>query len=133
MQVNVTRLINDVDPFDLSASVAERGQNAGRETWQNAKTEAETTPLELDRDEAKEFFKGFGAWEEEEIDGWTDSDVDALVLQFAASDLRELQSLCPGDGLGDIDWKEAEKLADAGTVSGRLYANDDALEIYIGD
>jgi hypothetical protein len=50
--------------------------------------------------------------------------MNTLILQVAAGDLRELQSLCPGDGLGDVDWKEAEYLAEKGTIAGRLFVDD---------
>ena len=132
--VDVTCLVADIDPFDISASVAERGQNAGRETWANALVETNAHPLEIeDRDAARAFFKGFGAWDDAEIAAWSNNELDALVLQFAAGDLREIQDLCPGEGLGDIDWQEAEKLAAAGTIGGRLWADGDKLTIYIGD
>ncbi len=133
MEVNVTCLINAFDPAELSGSVAERGANAGPETWSNSLEAAKAKPLDLDWDAAREFFKGFGAWDDEEIAAWSTTEIEALVLQYAAGDLRELQSLCPGDGLGDIDWSEAERLAEAGTVSGTLYTAGDDLMIYIGN
>ena len=127
--VDVTRLVSDVDPFDLSASIAERGKNAGRETWNNAKAEASAAPVLAahERAEAQMYFAGFGAWDEDEIAAWTDADLDALVLQYAAGDLRELQSCCPGEGLGGVDWKEAERQAQAGRVSGNLCAEGGRL------
>lgn len=128
--VDVTRLLIDADPFDFSASIAERGKNAGPETWANAKAEATERPLTIDdREGVKEFFAGFGAWEREEIAAWTDAELDALVLQYASGDLREVQALCPGDGLGGIDWAEAEDLAQAGTIGGHLYASGEQLFI----
>lgn len=133
-EIDVSRLLSEADPFDLSASVAERGTNAGPETWANATAEAESRPLDIDdRDAVRDFFRGFGAWEAEEIAAWADSDLDTLVLQYAAGDLRELQSLRPGDGPGGIDWAEAESLSAEGTVGGRLFTADDRLFIYIGD
>lgn len=126
--IDVSRLISDVDPFDLSASIAERGQNAGPETWANAKTNATEAPLTVDDpDRVRAFFGEFGAWDDEEIAGWSDAELHALVLQMAAGDLRELQSLAPGDDLADVDWTEAERLAHDGTVSGRLYAQEGKL------
>ena len=133
-EINVTRLITDADPFAFSHSIAEGGKNAGPDTWANAKAEATERPLEIDdREGVKEFFAGFGAWERDEIAAWTDAELDALVLQYASADLREVQSLCPGDGLGDIDWAEAEELAQAGTINGALFASDDQLFIALYD
>lgn len=132
MEVDVSRLVSDVDPFELSASVAERGRNAGRETWANAKAAA-LPPLDIaDHDEVRAWLRDFGAWERDEIAGWSVQELDALVLQFAAGDLRTLQDLCPGDGLGDVDWDQAEAEAEAGRVGGSLFAAGDKLFIYIG-
>ena len=132
MEVNVTCLIDSIDPAELSASVAERGKNAGPETWTNSKDAARKAKLRFDRDAARAFFADFGAWSRAELDYMPDSEISALVLQYAAGNLRELQDLCPGDGLGNIDWAEAERLAEAGTVSGTLYAAGNDLMIYIG-
>jgi hypothetical protein len=134
-EVNVTRLIADLYPAELSASIAERGANAGPETWANAKAAAtETAVLDpADRAAVRDFFKGFGAWDDAEIAAWSPAELDALVLQYAAGDLRELQSLCPGDGLGGIDWAHAERLSSKGRVNGCLYPSGDDLMIYIGD
>lgn len=133
--INITRLINDADPFAFSHSIAEGGKNAGPETWAAANAEAEERPLldVGDRDAVRDFFAGFGAWGPEEIAAWSSAELDALVLQYASGDLREVQDLCPGDGLGGIDWAEAEELAQAGTISGRLYASGDELFIMLED
>jgi hypothetical protein len=132
--VNVTRLISTVNLFDLSHSIAEGGKTAGADTWNAAKTEATETPLAIDdREGVKQFFAGFGAWDREEIAAWSAAELDALVLQYAAGDLREVQDLCPGDGLGDIDWTEAEELSHADTIGGRLYPSGDQLFIDLSE
>ena len=134
MEVNVTCLLTgSFDPSDLSGSIAERGPDAAQETWRNSRDAARMAKLRFDRDAARAFFADFGAWSRDELNYMSDSEISALVLQYAAHDLRELQDLCPGDGLGDIDWTEAERLAAAGTVSGALYAAGDDLMIYIGN
>lgn len=130
-EVDVTCLVSEVDPFDLSHSAAEAG---APNQWSDALEIAEGRTLPgLDVEDAKAFFEGFGAWDREEIAAWTDQEVVALTLQFAAGDLRELQSLAPGKGLGDINWKRAERLSEAGTVGGRVYASGDALFISLCD
>jgi hypothetical protein len=130
-EVNVTCLIDDVDPFDLSHSAAEAGSP---NRWSDALDIAKGRRLPgLDLDDAKEFFAGFGAWDRAEIARWTRKEIVALVLQFAAGDLREAQSLTPGDGLGDIDWTAYEALASEGTVGGRIYAHEGALYVSLAD
>jgi hypothetical protein len=91
-------------------------------------------PLEIDdRDSVKEYFACFGAWDREEIAAWSAADLDALVLQYASGDLREVQSLCPGEGLADVDWTAAEELAQEGTIGGHLYVSDGNLFIELSD
>lgn len=130
-EVNVSCLLDDVDPFILSHSVAEAGE---ANKWSDALEVAAEHGLEIsDVEGVKYYFAGFGAWDRDEIAGWTKQELDALVLQFAAGDLRELQSLCPGNGVGDIDWNEAEKLAEQGTVCGRIYASGESLFVSLCD
>ncbi len=126
--INVNCLVDDLNPFDLSASVAERGPNAGRETWGNAMEAAGSLNLDaLTIEQLREFFGGFGAWDDEERAAWSHAEIEALTLQYVAGDLRELQSLCPGDGVADVDWPEAERLAEKGTVNGNLFVHDGQL------
>ena len=129
-EINVNRLVTELEPSELSGSIAERGKNAGPETWANS-LEAAATPLAIDdREGVRDFFREFGAWNDDEIDAWTDVELDALVLQCAAGDLRELQSCFPGDGVGDVDWDGAEDDMREGRVSGNLFVHND--ELWIG-
>jgi hypothetical protein len=130
-EVNVSCLLDEVDPFDLSHSAAEAGSP---NKWSDALEIAEGRTLPgLDVDNAKEYFAGFGAWSRDEIAAWSEQEVVALVLQFAAGDLREAQSCCPGDGIGDIDWDDFRDQAEAGRIGGRIYAANGELFISICD
>lgn len=104
MEINITSLI-DADMFQFSHSVAEGGENAGRNTW-NAALDGPrpllSTPEE--RDAFRDHVRGFGAWDEAEIAAWTDNELDALFLQLIAGDCREAGS----DSLAEIDWEEYE-------------------------
>ena len=136
MEIDITALITEGDMFEFSASQAERGMNAGPETWQNAKDEASERPiLTADQlDEFRDYMRGFGAWEDEEIDAWDITECNALFIQSVAGDIREAESLCPGEGVGSIDWEAYRELAEAGTCSGRIYPGDDGkVYAYIGD
>lgn len=130
-EINVNRLVNDIDPSELSGSIAERGKNAGPETWANAVECATESPLLTDdeREEARDYFRDFGAWSDEERAAWSNEELDALVLQYAAGDLREAQAICPGDGVGGIDWEDHQREAEAGTISGSLYEHNGELWI----
>lgn len=133
--INVTCLVEDVSPFDLSHSIAEGGKNAGPETWAASLQAAREHPVLAieDYDDVRKYFKGFGAWEEAEINLWDKDQINAMVLQYAAGDLREVQSLCPGPGVADVDWDEAERLSSEGTIGGHLYEADGKLWISLCD
>lgn len=131
-EINVSCLLENVNPNDLFGSVATHGKDAAKVTWSASVEAAKTNALDLsedDREGARKYFEGFCAWEADEIASWTDEELDALILQYASGDLSEAQSLCAGDGLADIDWTEYEALAEQGTIGGNLFENDGALFI----
>lgn len=109
---------------EMSGSVAELGEGAGRLTWGNCVREAEQgNPItDENRDNARAWVRSFGAWGEEEINGWDDAELGALLLQFAAGDIREAEGVADDDG--EIDWAEYERQAEAGRVSGRLFRDE---------
>lgn len=135
MEIIVTRLATEADLFEFSASRAERGENAGPETWANANEEAADTPLVTDPDDieyVRDYFGEFGAWDDAERATWTPTEVNALLIQYLSGDLREMKALAPGDGPGDIDWDAAEVLQREGTVSGNLFCTGAEVYAYIG-
>jgi hypothetical protein len=128
-ELDVTRLVREADCFEFSASRAERGENAGAETWANAKEEAGDSPLlsAEQLDEARAWFRGFGAWNREELAAMSADELNALLIQFVAGDIREAQSLCPSDNDDGIDWPEYETLASEGTLRGSLFPHEDRV------
>ena len=124
LEFNVSSILSG-ELSDLSGSRAEHGDNAAQFTWGNANREAANSPvLRADQiDDAKAWAAEFGAWDSDEIAAWSDDEVNALVIQYVAGDLRTAQDLCPGDGPGDIDWQAYEALCEAGTVSANIFAN----------
>lgn len=129
MEVNVSRLVTRLDPATISASPAELGHAAAAITWRNAQAGAARLLRPDQRDKARDFFAEFGAWSRLALAGMTRTEIDALVLQYAAGDLRELQSLAPGAGFGGIDWAKASELQEAGRAAGNLYVADGKLWI----
>lgn len=61
MEIDITDFAITGDMFEFSASQAERGMNAGPETWANAKQEAHTTQLLTDLDGFRDYVADFGA------------------------------------------------------------------------
>lgn len=134
-EINVTRLVTENDLFEFSAPRMERGNNAGAETWANAVAEAGERPILSDDDlpAFRDHVSGFGAWDRDEINGWCATECNALFVQMVAGDMRVAQGLCPGDGPGDVDWTEYEKLAQEGVVSSLVWSDGSDVYYYLGE
>jgi hypothetical protein len=134
MELDITPFFNEAAAMDYSASVAEIGANAARETWAAALDSAEDYNL-LDTPESletfREYLKSFGAWDANEIATFTDIELNALCIQFIAGDMREA-NLSP-DSTPD-DWKRYEIDAADGRISGRIFkSKNDQIYFYIGN
>ena len=105
MEINVTKIVNAIkeDETQFSASVFETGlSDIGKITYQNACKFSKQFTFGENKEELKEWLGGFGAWDEEEINGWTDQELIGLFIQFVSDDYRELERLCEDFG-SDID------------------------------
>ena len=122
MEINITKLYNEAYPKDYSASVAEIGANAGRDTWEAAKDDAGVFQF-IDTAEKVDAFKRFvresGGWDDEEINAWSVRELNALFLQWVAGDIRE----CLEWDVEDV-WANYEEMAQAGMVPSRLFRTD---------
>jgi len=128
MEIDIT-ILKEQDCQILSGSIAELGENAGPYTWNNNLELAEEYPLVTDanRQEIRDHFGEYGAWDDEEIANWSDQELAALVLQEGAAEMREFEELCEGD------WAEYDRLSSEGQISGRLsQGSDGKIYIYIG-
>lgn len=135
MEIDITEMANDMDHMPLlSGSVAELGASAARLTWANSQAYAAKHPLLTRReqfDAAREFIIESGGWTEEEVHAMPDSEVNSLITQWVAGDLRELESMCDEDG--SVCWEAAEEMSHVGIVSGRIYPGDDGkVYFYMG-
>ncbi len=131
MEIDVTEFFNAGGHMCFSASRMEMGQDAGSITWRAACDASEEyclldTPDKLDA--ARRYFRGFGAWSDEELAAKPDNEVNALLLQFIAGDIREFS-----DDVADWDWAAYNDDAAAGQIGGNLFEGDDnRVYIYIG-
>lgn len=125
--INITHFFNNATPFDYSASKVEKGENAGRDTWQAACTDSTKYPLiNLENaDDFKQHVRGFGAWNEAEIAKWSDIELNALFVQMVSGDMRE-----GGLDVPKPNWEEYEADAESGRVSGNIYRGDDGQIYY---
>ena len=133
MEINITHLVNAGNMMDYSASIAEIGDYAGVYTWRAAMDEfcpddedSKALVTGDDVQTVKDYFGRFGAWDTEERESWTDQEVNALLLQFIAGDIREA-----GDDLTD-DYPSYQKRAEAGSISSNIYKSGDQFFYCIG-
>lgn len=128
-ELDITRIIGSADfvPFDLSNNRATLGDDAGSLTWQAAREAArDILPPLLDTDEKREAFRDFvrgaGAWSDDEIKSWSDEELNALLLQWIAGDIREaFKDAEPKDW----DWAQYREDSEVGRISGRLFKTED--------
>lgn len=88
LEINVTELLPNFDPSTYSASNAELGEDAARITWENSlklQTNLLKTPEQIEA--FKEHLTGFGAWDD--IQSWSKQQLEALLVQLIAGDIRE--------------------------------------------
>ena len=82
--------------------------------------------------EAKDYFRGFGAWDDEEIDAWDADQVNAMACQDIAGDIRELETHALNDE-GEWDWSAVEAAQSGGVAWGSIYRGDDGrIYFYMG-
>jgi hypothetical protein len=112
MEIDITEFVNNEDSSQYSASAMEFGPDAARITWRNACEQAMQTPLlaEEQLDALRDHVRGFGAWEDTEIDAWNATECNALFIQLISGDMREADM--DDCEIEDFDW-------------GAYYARDD--------
>ena len=116
MELDITCMLSE-DLYSYSNSIANTGlENIGQITWNNA-LESEVSLVNDDNvEEIKDYIKTFGAWEREEIDGWSINETNALVIQLVSGDLQEYLW---AKSLEESEYQEWER--DCG---GRIYECD---------
>jgi hypothetical protein len=109
MEIDITDFFTSADPFEFSASIAERGQNAGPQTWTNAKEQAANAPLLQTK---------------EETAAWSAVECNALFIQLVSGDMRESGL---DDDPDDDDWRDYEKGAEDGRFPGNIFRSSDRI------
>ena len=119
MELNVTHMIEALADCPPLATMA----------WDNAKAFGREMPLlktDEERDAARDHFRGYGAWSDEEIAAWSEEELQAITCQEVAHQISELEMF--------VTEKEYHEASEWGTVSGRLYKGDDGQwYCYFGD
>jgi len=128
MEIDITDFLASSDMFDLSHSRAEGGPNAGPNTWHAAQEQAAASPLLTTEDqlaECREWIRSLGGWDDAEVAAMSDSDCNALLMQFIAGDVREAESIVGGSMTdGDFDWDAYCAQSSAGRIAGNIHRGD---------
>lgn len=132
MDIDVTKLVQNIAPMDYSASIAEIGFNAGPVTWAAACEDAlELFGDQFERESFDGYFRDFGAWDDAELAAHTDRESAALMLQFIAGDIREAE-IAEWGPVFSAGWWHAYEASDQ--VSSRFGRGDDGrIYYYIGN
>ena len=120
MEIDVTHMVEQADDMiALSGSRMEHGQDAGRITWGNSVAYGKEQPLlktDDERNDARDYFKAFGAWSDEEIAAWSEDELQAIMCQDVAAAIREMEHY--------ETYEEYQKAAEQGRCSGNLFKAD---------
>ena len=133
MELNITKFFNETCARDYQASIAEIGWNAAKDTWSAAIEDSEDYMFvtEDNKEEIQSHFRAYGAWTQEEIEAWSDIELNAILIQDIAGAMREFEELAVSD------WQEWEELCEKGIVSSRLFGGDLSVDgeiyFYVGD
>jgi hypothetical protein len=73
-------------------------------------------PIEA-RDAARDHFAQYGAWTREEIDAWSEDELQGVTCQDVASAIREMENA--------DSYEDYVAGVEAGRYSGNLYRGDD--------
>jgi len=140
MEIDITDFVLNVDTWPLSGSVATHGPDAGPRTWAASLEEAKRTVL-LDTpeklDALRDYMRGFGAWDDAEIDALSPDECNALFFQYIACDMGEM-------GMDGVDmsepldaaafWEEAEPRMGRGEIPSNIYPSADGrIYFCLGD
>lgn len=126
MELDITDFFVTDAPRRYAASRHELGERAGEITWNNA-LEAASDYAFVTRETRSAIVahvRRFGAWSIEEIAGWTDAELSALMIQFIAGDMCESELYALDDD-GEWNWDAYYEAAQAGQAPSRMFKGDD--------
>jgi len=140
LELNITRYFanGENDPYYMSGSVCNLGSNAARITWENslAASDGELLVTDESLQEVQDWLKSFGAWDDAEIEAYTTQELEAFVLQDAASEINEMMSFYEQD-YDDEEILSMQEIIELITndedyqdsLSGNIFVSDDKLYI----
>lgn len=110
MELNITHYLEANYPHLLSNSVTNLGSDVRRRTWNNciAASDGNLLTTEKMHQDVREWFLEFSPWNESEINSWTQTGLEAIVLQFVAEEINRLIDVYKSDNEYDESMSLAE-------------------------
>jgi hypothetical protein len=142
LELNITKYFENGanDPYYMSGSVANLGSNAGKLTWNNSldASDGELLTSEEACQDTRDWIRSFGAWSDDEISSYTNTELEAFILQHAASEINEMISIYERD-YDDEDMLSMQEIIELITndkdyqdsLSGNIFVSDDKLYIVL--
>ncbi len=123
MEINVTEFVKLGDMKYYFGTRAEFGDDAAQITWENSfdKSEDFDYVTEENKREIISYFLEFGVWTHKVMADWSVKEVQAVLLQMIAGDMREFSD----DPIEEWDWEEYQRQSEQGRVSGNLHRGVD--------
>jgi hypothetical protein len=140
LELNVTRYFanGENDPYYMSNSVFNLGPNVARITWNNslAASDGELLTTDESLQAVRDWIDSFGVWDDAEITAYTAQELEAFILQEAASGINEIVDIYERD-YDDEEMLSVQEIIELITndedyrdsLSGNLYVSDDKLYI----
>jgi hypothetical protein len=125
MEILITPFVNahllTGNASDFSCSEHERGSYAGKDSYAHAvETSEEFSVVNAEtRPQLEKFFGEFGAWDREEIQSWSDDELNGVCLQLIAGDYKEWENY--QDSSEDIEYYNAN-------LGSRFISADDSVD-----
>ena len=139
LELNITKYFEENDPYYMSGSVANLGSDAAKFTWNNCleASDGELLNSEEDCQETRNWLRSFGAWSDDEINSWTQTELEALILQHSAREINKIVDIY------ERDYDDEEILSTQEIIElisndedyqddlGNIYTHEDQLMIVI--
>jgi hypothetical protein len=130
-ELDITDFFNSECPRDYSASVAELGPSAGQDTFQAAIENAPVYNYVTDENRGAviDHFQAYGAWDREELEAHTNTELCAMLIQDISAAMRE------GNMHQGMDWDLYRHYCEEGVCSGRIRQGVDESKVffYVGE
>ena len=125
MEIDITDFVTHGETWGFSGSVMTHGANAGPDTWAASKEQAKREPMLTTEEQLqamRDFALSSGGWDEEGVAKWDADELNALLIQWIAGDMRE-NGMDECD-IADFDWAAHQREVEFGEVCGRIYRVD---------